>query len=246
MSALIHGVHVLQCFSEQRQHLSVSEISRMLGLSKRLLTRMRTGTYRLGVPLFELGSIAVLPFEPERVAGPIMSDLVRQTGETVHLGILDGYDLVYIHKITSPYALNTVTRTGKRIPAHTIAGGKAILAYHPELLAEMTSTGMERLTPHTVTDMQELQRQVEQIRRVGYAIADEEHEMGVRAVAAPVRTESGDVMATVSLAGPVTRMPSQRLHSLAPLVISAARQISSAMGYGDRPRSRTNKKAAHC
>lgn len=242
MSALVHGLRILRCFTEDAPRLTLTEISRRTGLSKsyahrlvgilveeQMLVRLVTGEYALSVSLFELGTLAA--GNAEKTAGPVMARLVRQTGETVQYGVPDRTDIIFVYRSDSPFTFETFTRTGGRTAAHCSAGGKVILAHRPDLLEAVLRGGLRPSTPNTITSPEELLRHLEEVRAKGYAIADEELELGVRAVAAPVRDHTGEVVACLSLSGPVTRVPTSRLHhELAPLVIEAAEEISRRLG----------------
>src|SRR2546430_15632647 len=165
--AVERAVAILRTFSSGAPELSVSELGRAVGLHKSTVHRLlgtleRTGfvvqapgtkRYRLGLPLFELGSMVVNTLEVRRVARPHLEEIHRACGETVHLGILDEGEVVYIDKIESTRRVRMYSQVGRRAPAHCTGPGKVLLAQLPdESLARVTERpGLRRFTPQTIS-----------------------------------------------------------------------------------------------
>jgi DNA-binding IclR family transcriptional regulator len=197
------------------------------------LVRDSAGAYLLGPRLVHLGSGSTYQLTIRKVSRPILEALWRETGETVNLAVLDGKEILYLDVIESPHNFRLVSQIGMRRPLHCTALGKAILAsqstsFRDELLS---GTRFEKLTPHSITRPAEVVAELGRIQRRGYALDDEEVELGARCVAAPVLDSSGFVAAGVSISGPTTRMSRTRTSQIADSVKKAALEISRHLGY---------------
>lgn len=209
---------VLSAFQTDDHDLRFAEIMRRTGLAKgtlhrvlgdlvdaRLVERTEHG-YRLGVRLFELGMRASVERGLLEVATPFMEDLYERTHETVHLGVLEGQEVVYVAKIGGHRQATSPSRLGGRMPLHCTAIGKALLAHSDqELVAKVLSTRLERRTPRTVTGPGLLRKQLERAVETGVAFEHEESAVGIVCVAAPVLDADDRPVAAISLTGPVTR-----------------------------------------
>lgn len=195
-----------------------------------------TGKYRLGSRVIELGLSALSRLDVYQIARPHLRDLVAETGETAHIGILRGGEIVSLVNWESTQALRTPSAIGTRHPAHCSSLGKAVLAFSPpeELERFLQGRTLEGYTRHTITSPEFFRKEAETIRRTGYAVDDEEREDGLRCIGAPVFSSSGDVMAAVSIAGPAFRVTRDRTLPLAAAVMKTAGAISSALGYHSR------------
>jgi IclR family KDG regulon transcriptional repressor len=236
-----HIADILDLFEEQPE-LGVREIGRRLGISKSAAQRLAaklaernflaqdpdTRHYRLGLRLLELGGLVQTQSEVISVAEPVLRALMRTTGETVHLAMLDDISVVYAAKVESTHSIRMCSRLGRLNPTYCTGVGKVILAYQPpELIERVIEHGLERHTPNTIVDPDELRRHLQLIRQQGFAFDEEEREIGLRCVAAPVRDPSGAVFAAVSVAGPAQRLPNQTMRALVASVRDAADRISS-------------------
>jgi DNA-binding IclR family transcriptional regulator len=200
---------------------------------RRLVERTSSGTqYRLGLRLFELGAKAVAGFGSFETAKPFLSKLAKTTGETAHLGILrDGY-VVSVINAESHHALHTPSTIGRRAPAYCTSQGKAMLAFAPpSAISAAIAVGLQALTPRTITTGRGLKDDLKRIRVRGFAVDDEEFETGLRCIAAPVRDHTGNVVAAISIAGPVFRIARQRIAGLAREVRSTADAVSRTLGF---------------
>lgn len=197
------------------------------------LVRESSGAYLLGPRLVHLGCGSTYQSTIRRVSRPILEGLWRASGETVNLGVLAGGDVLYLDVMESPHDFRLVSKIGMRRPVHCTGLGKAILAWQPagfrdELLA---GAKLEKLTPHSMTRAAEIAAELKHIRRVGYAVDNEEAELGARCVAAPVFDSSSLVAAGISVSGPVIRMTRTRTAGIAKAVKRAALEISRHLGY---------------
>ena len=190
--------------------------------------------YSLTLKLFELGSSVLGRMEIWEQAHPILEQLAEQTRETIHLAVLDDGRLVYLGKFDSTQALRVSmsSRIGQSAPAYCTGIGKLLLAHAPPELVEsiLDREGLRRFTDHTITDRTLLARELETIRRQGFAFDDEEHEVGVRCVAAPVRDRQGATIAALSVSMPSVRLTDSEIPRFRELVTQAANEISRRMG----------------
>ena len=250
--SLERGLAILSCFDSDRPLIGVSEISRELDLSRStahryIATLARLGylqqdadskRYRLGPKVLDLGFSAINSMDLREVAGPHLRQLSDETGFTVNLAILDGTDVVYIERCRSPQAgqpdVDLNLHVGARLPAYCTAMGKAILAFVPEERREEIIARIDFAPrgPNTLTDAASFRRELERIRVSGIAVNDEELAYGLRSIAAPINSESGEVVAALNLAVHRTMASMDELVArYGPSVITAAHAISLRMGH---------------
>jgi DNA-binding IclR family transcriptional regulator len=188
------------------------------------------GAYALTSKLWELGALVMSRLELSRVAQEPMAALASKTSESVHLSILDGHEVIYIHKIESLHAVRAYSRIGGRAPAWCVATGKALLAHAPALVDPLLPR-LFAFTPATLVEPEALRRDLERARAQGFAINRGEWRADVCGVAAPVRDSSSKVVAAIGISGPSVRLKPAQLKSYAPDVVQAADAISGALGY---------------
>lgn len=244
--ALQRGLRLLDLFARADRGLSETEVARLSSLpvstvhrflmnleSAGFLQHSGLGTYHLGVACFSLGYAAMGQLDIRRLSLPYLRELNQQTRETVHLTVRHGVTAVYVEKLDSPEPLRIYSRIGAAVPLHCTGVGKIMLAYMPEgeQQAILQQVQFKRLTPNTVGSLQELQVQLQRVRKNGYAWDLEEYEPHIRCVAAPVWDHSGAVNAALSITGPAVRMATPRLRQLAPLIQEAGIRISRELGY---------------
>jgi DNA-binding IclR family transcriptional regulator len=234
--------------------LSLGNLSEKVELPKgtthRLLTSMayfdyirqdqNSKHYYLGFKLVQLGNQLLSHIDIRKEARPYLIDLSDDVQETVHLVVLDQNKALYIDKVdfhSKKGGLQMVSSLGSRIPLYCSAVGKVLLAFMPEL---ETDRFIQKLTPekrtnNTITDPSEMKQHLNMIREKGYAVDDEENEVGVRCVAAPIRNEIGNVVAAMSVSGPTIRITNEKIsNSLKLLVTETAMKISRKLGYSLR------------
>jgi DNA-binding IclR family transcriptional regulator len=188
--------------------------------------------YRLGYGLVRLAGSVVGELDLARAARPILEQLAIRTSETVNLAILQGDQVVNIDQIAAPHLVVNVNWVGKQTPLHCTSNGKVLLAYLPEdERGTLLGRPLHRFTPRTITDPRTLEKQLRRVVDDGYAFTLEELELGLNAVAAPVRGSDGAVRAAVSVAGPSYRVTPHRLQELGEMVKEAAEAITQRMGY---------------
>lgn len=236
---------LLTAFRPGESELSLAELVRRTGLAKSTVHRQlrqlaewdlvepSSGGYRLGMRLFELGSLVPPQRGLREATAPFLADLVEATHETVHLAVLDGIEVVYLQKTHVRGAPKVPSRIGGRMPAYCTGVGKALLAFSPpEVLDAVLAAGLRRRTPRTVIAPGLLHQELVDIRKRGYALELEESTVGVACVAAPVLDRSGSAVAAVSITGWVNRLDPARV---APAVHTAALGISRALRGWPQP-----------
>jgi IclR family transcriptional regulator, KDG regulon repressor len=153
----------------------------------------------------------------------------------VHLAVLDGSEIMYVFNLESTQAIRMRSDVGVRKPAYCTAEGQAILAFQPaHVVDRVLASGLPARTPQTITDPDKLKRALDATRQRGCAIEDEESEIGMRCIAAPLRNDTGEVVAAIGLAGPVSRLSKKALASFIPHVIETAAAISGRLGHRAR------------
>jgi DNA-binding IclR family transcriptional regulator len=192
-----------------------------------------SGRYRLGLRLFELGMAAVSRLDVSQCAPPYLEALVADTGESASLGIFEDPEVVHILRVESAHPLRLPSMAGRRSPAYCTGIGKAILAHlEPERLeAYLASVTLHARTPKTITDKDQLRDDLRKVRARGWSMDDEEIFPGLRCVAAPIFGFEGRVVAGISVAGAVSRMPKDSLSRITEKVMTATAEISRRLGH---------------
>jgi DNA-binding IclR family transcriptional regulator len=191
------------------------------------------GKYRLGFGILRLAGAISAKMDVTRHGRPVCERLAREIGETVNLAVLQSHYAVNLDQAHGPSAVTAQNWVGQLTPLHATSSGKILLAHlDGEQRAELLAVaGLKGFTPATATTADALDEQLAQTRRRGYAISLEEYEVGLNAVAAPVRSQRGDVTAAVSASGPAYRFTEARMHEVAPLLVAGADDISHRLGY---------------
>ncbi len=242
---------ILDILGKSQQGLSLGELSEKTSLPKgtthRLLTSLayfdhvrqdsNTKNYQLGFKLVELGNRLLSQLDFRTEAHPFLIELAERTKETVHMVILDRGEVLYVDKVDAGQhagGLRMASMLGSRIPTHCSAVGKVMLAFLPEeRLAEIISEkGQPRRTENTITDFEELKTHLQHIREQGYAFDDEENEKGIKCLGAPIRDQSGKVIAAISISVPGIRVRTDTLlTTYKDQVTETAVNISKKLGY---------------
>jgi len=244
LKSLTKVARVLDCFTATQRSLTLAEICARTGYPRstthRLLSAMREvgfvqqdrerDQYRLGLRLFELGSIALANLELHREGHAIVEALHRLTNRAVHLAVFDGLRAVVIQRTeTDPMLSTTMVENS---PAYCTSVGKAILAYQPpEVVQRVIDAGLERFTETTITDPAALRAEMELTRQRGFAVDNGEHQPGLRCIGAPIRDQSGAVFAAISISAPSWQMPVSEIDELNRVVIYHANLISQRLGH---------------
>jgi DNA-binding IclR family transcriptional regulator len=223
-----------------------AEVARELGVHRstalRLLSTLerhalverdpRTSKYRLGRRLPQLASVVTGELDLRFVARPVCEQLAGAVGETVTLDVLDGDQIVPIEQATGSTSVVSINWLGRRTPVHCTASGKVILAFGPIAVRErLLSAPLEPATQHTIVDPSELEKQFAAALDAGFARTFQELEMGLNAIASPVFSAHGDVVAAIDVSGPAHRLREGDRPELVELTREAAADLSRRLGY---------------
>lgn len=230
---------LLRAFSDSRRaEFGLTELASHTGFPKSTVHRIvrqlveqgaleRTGHgYRLGLQMFEIGSLVPFKRRLREAALPFIEDLYEGTHETIHFGVLDSLELLYLERINGHDPVACRTRMGGRMPAHCTGLGKALLAAGPaETIEEVIAAGLSRHTPHTITYPKRFRDHLRTVSEEGVAFDREEAVLGVACVAAPVRNRAGHPVAAIS----VTTTPTAPPERFVPAVQRTAERLSAAV-----------------
>ncbi|MFL5736537.1 MAG: IclR family transcriptional regulator [Actinomycetota bacterium] len=239
---------ILDLFDEERPEWTGTEIARALELpvptTHRILMALKqrgyvsqheeTKRFRLGVGALHLGDRAHAAVDLRSLSLPVLKRLSRETGETALLTVVapGGSRGVCLERVETAQPLRLSVQPGRRVPLHAGASQKALLAFLPsDAVDRVLSQPLERLCEHTIVDRQALRAEIARTRTRGWADSNEETNLGVRGIAIPVLSEGGSVVCAIGVAGPSARLDDARIALLFPTVVSAAEEISSALGH---------------
>jgi IclR family pca regulon transcriptional regulator len=250
--SLERGLAILSAFGAGRSLIGVSELARELGLGRStthryVATLARLGylqqdessrRYRLGLRVLDLGFAALNSMELRDIAEPHLQQLSDETGHTVNMAILDGAHIVYIVRCRSSSAaqreIDLNLHVGALLPAYCTSMGKVLLAHLPEgeRRAALASTDFARRGPNTITTAATLEKELVHVRCSGFALNDEELAYGLRSIAMPIRTQTGEVAAAINLAAHRSMISIDDLIArLSPVLRYSADEISARLGY---------------
>lgn len=240
------ALNILHILQDHPKGLGVTELSHRLDVSKSTIHRLlmsllqkgfvkqdrENERYLLGLKLIELGEVVSENLDIRKLAAPLLNQLAEKTGETVHLVVMDNLEIVYIDKTESYATIRMFSRVGKRAPMHCTGVGKAVLAFLPEesINQVLTQKPMTKFTKNTITSKEEMFNHLKEIRNRGYSIDDEEHEEGIKCAAAPIFNYKGEVVAGISVAGPIMRVSEEKLTRIAGEILDTSRAVSKLLG----------------
>ena len=215
----------------------VTEIAGELGEHKSTAFRLvatheERGKYRLGVGILRLAGATTARLDVVQEARPICRKLAADSGETVNIAVLSDRSALYLDQVAGQSALQSHNWVGQHIPLHATSNGKVLLS---GLSSDEIDNRLPRLpsyTAETVTTKAKLRRELAEVREQGYAVAVDELEVGLTAIAAPNRNAHGDVIASLSVSGPTFRLGEPRVKELVPVVQDAAEEVSRRLGFG--------------
>lgn len=245
--SLVKGIRLLEVLADNGRPMGISEMARALGMDKstvyRLLATLKvrgyleqdpeTRRYMVGPRMIAISSRVLGSSDVRLQARPFMKRLLQETRETVHLAMRMEDQVVYIAQEISPEVVSVNTEIGQREPIYCTAVGKALVAFLPEDELEdvIGRLDFRRHTPQTITDPEQFRAHCCQIRAQGYAVDDEELYPGVRCIAAPVRGYDGNVVASLGISGPASRLQREAIPRLGRVVAKYAQEISNRLGY---------------
>lgn len=245
------ALKILNLFDEHTTELRITEISEKMDLHKStvhsLLSTLREysyidqnpedGKYRLGLKLAERGNLVISNIDIRKAAHKFLLDLAAKTGQTVHLGILDGREGVYIDKVEGEQAIIRYSRLGRRLPLHSTAIGKVLLAYQEPQEIERLLQGYsyQQQTASTISNEAVFRKELEKIQQQGFAIDNEENEQGVQCAAVPIFKGKNKVLAAISISTLVSRVSNEELAIFIDILKAACQELSEQMKYDYEP-----------
>ncbi len=190
------------------------------------------GKYHTGLKLFEIGSKAINGLDLRQTASPYLKELQKKTGETIHLGVLDDTDIIYIDKVESDKTIRMHSNIGKRSYVHSTSLGKVILAYSSKNIIEkiITEKGLPKMAINTITNPDEFRKRLKLVNYQGFALDEEENEIGIRCIAGPIFNYRGEITAAFSISGPSIRVTKEKIMEYKDLVKFYSKKISIALG----------------
>ena len=246
MKTVHKTIDVLEAFLKHESEMGITELARLSRLNistvyritsvlvRRgyLSQRQKRGKYSIAPKLLEFSSVIRRQMKIGNVAFPFLNKLHEVTNETVNLAILDGSEAVCIEQIESSQNLHTMTKVGTRFPLHCTGVGKAFLAYTGEKEVEryVRNKGLPYRTKNTITELTKLKEELATIRQEGIAVDNEEFELGIKCIGAPIFDSKGNVVATFIVSGPSVRLNSSRIEEIRLLIKHCSSEISRALG----------------
>jgi len=248
IQAVSHALDLLEQFHGDVDELGVTELSKRLKLHKnnvfRLLATLEsrgyieqnkaTENYRLGLKALELGQTFIKQMGLLRQAKPILEKMVADCNETCYVAIFKEAHIVYLDMVETDMTVRVVSRVGSRLPSYCTAAGKIHLAFmsEDEINEILPDETLKAYTSTTIPTRSALKKELETIAEQGYAIDNEEMDLGVHCVAAPIRDYTRRIVGAISISGPTMRLGQDRMEKeLVPLVLQSAEELSTRLGY---------------
>jgi IclR family KDG regulon transcriptional repressor len=247
IASVQHSLNIINLFSSAHAELANSDIARMLemdpGTVAGLVYTLKINNYldqnpenrkyRLGFKLAERGSVLLAQIDLRKIAAPILEDLLEWSGESVNLAIRDHQEVVYVERLFGSHSLGIRSELGKRAPLHSTALGKAILASMgvSQVQTILDDYKLVSVTPNTIINLNDFMDELEKVRRNGFALDEEENELGGRCLAAAVMDNNRRPIAAISISAPIQRLPLERIAEYGERIKTAALELSLKIGY---------------
>ncbi|WP_251553938.1 IclR family transcriptional regulator [Neobacillus muris] len=241
------ALKILNLFDEYTTELKITEISEKMGLHKSTVHSLlktlqeysyidqnpEDGKYKLGLKLAERGNVVISNIDIRKAARKYLLDLSAKTGQTVHLGILDGREGVYVDKVEGEQSIIRYSRIGRRLPLHSTAIGKVLLSFQDpqEIKSLLKDYHYQQQTTSTISNEAVFQKEIEKIQQQGFAVDNQENEQGVRCAAVPIFKGNGKVLAAISISTLVSRVNDQELDVFIDLLKTSCQELSEQMRY---------------
>lgn len=244
IQSLARGLRILKIMADADHGIGVTDLAARLGVNKATASRMvhtlmKAGfvekaadgrRYQLGPALVPLSQVVINRFQINDIAHPFLKRLVEMTGECAHLAIYAQGQVLYINQVESDATLRVNASIGHLAPLHCTALGKVLLAYGDYSIPEH----LERRTPTTITDKDQLLHEIHEVRQQKYAIDNEEYDLGVRCIAAPVYDYRKNLIAALGISGPATRIKIEQFDRLAAHVLAICQELSNQLQFTQR------------
>ncbi|SDF77280.1 IclR family transcriptional regulator [Sporomusa acidovorans] len=241
-NSVAKAVTILNCFSYERPRLRLKDIAAMTGINQATAYRMLNtlkeynlieqldGTYSLGKGFLKYEGIVLNSMEIRRIGLPLLEDLSNTLKVNANLAVLDENEVVYIARAETSYCAYGYFHIGMRRPIHCTALGKVLVCRTPEIAREVFKRGVKQYTLTTITDETEYLKEIEQVRLQGYAMDREEWSNGINCIAAPLYDVTGEIVAGISISGPTSTYPEEKIQEYVPLLIDYSHRISARLG----------------
>jgi len=247
VQSIDRAFHIIEMLADQPDGLGLTELAKRVELHKSTAHRLLlalihhgyieqdpiSSVYRLSLKMYEIGSKIIDDLALNEVARPLLTALKESVNEVVHLVIRDDIEIMYIDKVEADNKIRMHSRIGARSPLYCTSAGKAMMAFMPEqeIASIWQRSPIQKLTIHTITDLEKMKEELCQIRQRGYAIDDEENELGIRCVGAPIFNYRDEVIAAISISGPTLRVTPERVAAFGEAVMATGRLISRKIGH---------------
>jgi len=248
IQSLIRGLEILKCFTPNKPVLRLVDLSNKLNISKSTLFRYvstlenlgyltkdeNTKCYKLTIKVLDLGFAALKGLGFSDIATPYLEELAHQCQESASMAILDGFYVVYVARSATKRWMSTNLQIGAKLPAYCTSLGKVVLACRPfsEVRKILEERELKSYTPYTITDLDILQKELIKVRENGYAINNQELEVGLLSSAAPIFGPKGEIIAAINISMSSARISLDELRQkYIPKLIQTATQISNALEY---------------
>ncbi len=246
LSSVAKALRILKSFNVNHPIWRVGELAEELGFSKSTVSRLiqtlveeeflaedeEEPGYRLGSALLYLGGNYINDSELYNEVSPVLNKLVLETGESAHIAVKNKKKVLYLNKQIGPYYSEIQTLTGSVNPVHATSSGKVLLAYSPEdVIEEIINGDLEAYTEHTLTNPIRIRKELEEVRKQGYATSIEELAPGNYSIAAPVFNYEGEIMCAIAIVGPVSRLTKDKFNRFKRLIVRSAQEASERLGY---------------
>lgn len=246
LSSVTNALKILKSFTTAQPVKHVNELARELNVSKSTASRLvktlvkeeflrpddNSLGYRLGYSLLTLGGTLANTNELYREIAPILNDIVLQTGESAHVAVLEGTEIIYLQKNIGPYYANINTQIGSHNPSHATSSGKVLLSeVNPEIVDNLFEKGVKAYTEYTIVNPLKFHLELSKIRKQGYAISLEEVTLNNYSLAVPVRNNSGIIVCAIVVVGPLSRINKGKTTKFIEILKKAALDASERLGY---------------
>lgn len=217
-------------------HISAASAYRALNSLKELgyvRQEAQDSKYQLTLKIAGISAQVLENVQLRQIAHPFLQSLTSLTNETTHLAVLEGREFVYIDKVDNTQAMRMRSRLGQRGQLHCTAAGKSMLAFMPEgdMRVLVQHLGFQALTEKTITDPTRLVEHLQKVRKLGYAVDDEENELGIRCIGSPIYDHAGRLAGALSISGWTITMTRDRIPQLAPELMQTCQRISKELGF---------------
>ncbi|HHY14020.1 MAG TPA: IclR family transcriptional regulator [Thermoanaerobacterales bacterium] len=243
------ALSILEILSDYSEGLGITSISNKVNIHKSTVHRIlatliykgyveqdpNTNNYMITLKLFELGNKKVESMDLLEISKPYTEKLMEKVNEVVHLVVRENNETIYIDKVEADNVIRMASTIGKRNPLYSTSVGKAILAHLPEkeMKKIWDSSKIEKLTEYTIIDFNEMKKELAIVKEKGYSVDNQENEVGVRCIGAPIFNISGEIEGAVSISGPIFRVTEEKIEEFAKEVVECATKISRELGFKD-------------